>query len=271
MRFEEQQTVCIHAIPDFWDRLIHARETLLGLDYDGTLAPFHEDRMDAVPYPGIPPVLKEIRRTTVTEVVIISGRPLSELSSLMGNVGCLLIGSHGFESLSPDGHRDWRNPDDLQKRGLALAKKLGTMDVPGERLEAKIASVAIHTRGLPPDQARRIEERIWTRWKEIGDAYDLEPKRFNGGVELRSRGWDKGNVVRSLLRARPSDIFAVYIGDDETDEDAFSVIRDRGVGIKVGLPIRATAAQGFLADSSQVKLFLEKWLRKAPCRIQGES
>ena len=37
----------------FWDGLKSSRRWLLLLDYDGTLAPFHVDRMQATPYPGV--------------------------------------------------------------------------------------------------------------------------------------------------------------------------------------------------------------------------
>ena len=37
---------------DFWQELRTASRWLLLLDYDGTLAPFHQDRMKATPYAG---------------------------------------------------------------------------------------------------------------------------------------------------------------------------------------------------------------------------
>jgi trehalose-6-phosphatase len=41
-----------------------ASQSLLMLDYDGTLAPFRKDPAQAVPYPGIAPVLQELVRST---------------------------------------------------------------------------------------------------------------------------------------------------------------------------------------------------------------
>ena len=44
----------------------------------------------------------------------------------------------------------------------------------------------------------------------------------------------------------------VFLGDDVTDEDAFTELRDRGVGIVVGDDDRPTAAHFRLADTAAV-------------------
>jgi trehalose 6-phosphate phosphatase len=52
--------------------------------------------------------------------------------------------------------------------------------------------------------------------------------------ELRPNvDWDKGRAILSLLRvlgADSPDVLPIYVGDDETDEDAFEAIRERGLG-----------------------------------------
>ncbi|MGC9325753.1 MAG: trehalose-phosphatase [Desulfomonilia bacterium] len=264
MKTDSEDALSDLRIPDFWDRIASSRETFLGLDYDGTLAPFRVERMDALPEPGIPRLLDEISRSTKTDLVIISGRPVSELATLLGSVSCMLVGSHGFETMSPDGTHSFRNPDALQGRGLALAEEIGEKEGLGKRLEVKIASVALHTRGLSPEDARALQDRFCEQWNALREFHDLEIRRFNGGIELRSRGWDKGEVLLGVLQTKPEGTFSVYIGDDDTDEDAFRVIRDRGIGIKVGVPSRDTAARGFLHDIPEVKVFLETWLAYAP-------
>jgi trehalose-phosphatase len=57
----------------------------------------------------------------------------------------------------------------------------------------------------------------------------------------------------------PKVSMCVYIGDDETDEDAFEAIRARGYGIRVGDADTRTAARGFLPDVQAVREFLEAW------------
>src|SRR5215468_598001 len=62
-------------------RTAHSRALLL--DYDGTLAPFTPDRDRAFPYREIPELISEIMRHQ-TRVVLISGRPATELLFLSG-------------------------------------------------------------------------------------------------------------------------------------------------------------------------------------------
>jgi trehalose-phosphatase len=51
----------------------------------------------------------------------------------------------------------------------------------------------------------------------------------------------------------------VYIGDDVTDEDAFRMLKEKGIGIIVSTQNRPTAANFRLVDVNEVRDFL-KWL-----------
>jgi hypothetical protein len=66
-------------------------------------------------------------------------------------------------------------------------------------------------------------------------------------------------------------VFTVYIGDDETDEDAFRVMDGRGVGIRVCRSGNGTLAHGTLRDIHEVKSFLREWLDQAPGTRPGET
>src|ERR1700686_43175 len=116
----------------FFDRLRQAPSRALLLDYDGTLAPFTADRERAFPYPGIPELGAKIMRTG-TRVVLISGRPATELLFLSGILPHPEIwGSHGCERLHADGSYEVNKPSPEQSRGLKLASK------------------SLHTAGLGP-------------------------------------------------------------------------------------------------------------------------
>jgi trehalose 6-phosphate phosphatase len=54
-------------------------------------------------------------------------------------------------------------------------------------------------------------------------------------------------------------VVAVYVGDDETDEDAFRAVRDRGLGVVVRgeADERSTAARYALRDTTEVRVFLD--------------
>ena len=52
----------------------------------------------------------------------------------------------------------------------------------------------------------------------------------------------------------------LYIGDDDTDEDAFRAIAGRGVGVRIGDPHDVTAADYTLADVGEVLEFFRALL-----------
>jgi trehalose-6-phosphatase len=64
-----------------------------------------------------------------------------------------------------------------------------------------------------------------------------------------------------MLLSEPEHTLVVYVGDDETDEDAFRAIYGRGVGIKVGGYGIRTAASGRLPHGEAVLDFLRAWYR----------
>ena len=260
MAKKEGNVAEIIQIPDFWELFRKNRPRFLGLDYDGTLAPFHVDPMQARPLPGVADLVGRLAADGQTRVAIISGRPVVEVMSLLGNPPVTIIGSHGFELWPVDGARVVRQPQPIQQQGLDTIHQWIRHQPFRPKLERKVASLAVHTRGLDPVEALNIEEQIAATWGEQGLLYDLECRRFNGGVEIRCAGWDKGAALTELLDMQPEQIWPVYVGDDETDEDAFTVVRGRGIGIKVGDASWPTAAAGFLPDCTAVVDFLRTWV-----------
>ena len=67
-------------------------------------------------------------------------------------------------------------------------------------------------------------------------------------------------MLESLGYASSNDVFPVYIGDDQTDEDAFKVLRKRGqgFGILVSKVSKETDASYCLQEPSEVMFFLQR-------------
>lgn len=216
--------------------------------------------MRAFPLPGIPDLLRTLAALDGTQLAIVSGRPVAEVMALLPHLPVTFAGSHGYELWPVDGPCEVRQPTPEQRQGLDKAKAIALYRGYGHKLEYKVASLALHTRGLIKKLAEIMEQDLVTDWGRIALLYGLECRRFNGGVEIRCSGWHKGDVVAELLRRQPKDVFAVYVGDDDTDEDAFRVVGKRGIGIKVGDSSRPTAAQGFLPDCRAVESFLRAWV-----------
>lgn len=106
-------------------------------------------------------------------------------------------------------------------------------------------------------QIRKIVDGIATRHPEV------HVTRGRKVLELRpSVAWDKGRALLHLLEALglagADDVVPIYIGDDRTDEDAFSVLRGVGIGILVSTVAKQTAATFTLTDPDRVGEFLEQ-------------
>jgi len=253
----------IEGVPDFWDRLARVERSCLVLDYDGTVAPFRVDRMKAFPLDGVVDLLSQIRDGGSTHLAIMTGRPMKELLFLLGDLGIPVSASQGTEFRYPDGTWLTLLPTPRQEERLRWAEGQAAAASVAGRIERKVASVALHTRGVDPDDAERAHEKLWGIWSRDADEYDLECRHFIGGIELRLKDIDKGTALTTLLEERTEDDegICVYVGDDHTDEDALLVLKDRGIGIKVGSPDVPTHAPGRLADPYEVREFLRAWVQ----------
>lgn len=248
-------------IDGFWDTIAEAGSVALLLDYDGTLAPFHIDRLKAVPATGASETIEQLRDETDTIVALVSGRPVAEILQLMPDPGVTIIGTHGFELREPGNDTVTASitseQADLLDRAYADAKRF----VGGNRTERKAATVAAHFRGLDRIDARQFQTDILRRWLGYADTDIVEIRQFNGGVEMRVLGRDKGTAVADFLDRCPPATLPVYIGDDDTDEDAFRTVNARqGFAIRVGELTDATQATGSLATCDDVVTFLQRWI-----------
>ena len=71
---------------------------------------------------------------------------------------------------------------------------------------------------------------------------------------------NKGTASLDLMgKADQNGVLPVYMGDDQTDEDAFRILKRRGVTIFVGIPKPTiSSAQYYVKDPSEVHRFLKK-------------
>jgi trehalose-6-phosphatase len=94
---------------------------------------------------------------------------------------------------------------------------------------------------------------------------ELTDVRTVGGVKavnlLPRGGADKGVALQRARRMFACDT-VVYVGDDETDEDAFEEISKDGMALRVGDPTHpgAVLGAGGLPSPEAVVTFLERWL-----------
>lgn len=238
-----------------------ASASVLLLDYDGTLAPFHVDRNRAYPYPGVVPLLESIVERGKTKVVIISGRPLTELQRLLAPISSLeMWGSHGMERQLSDGSYHCAEVSDEDQKLLAEAEKRITAAGLLSHVELKLGGIAIHWRGLPPAEAGHVQRLAVEAWSSLAERSALKLLQFEAGLELRVARPDKGDAVRSVLADLEQHVPIAYLGDDLTDEDAFLVLNEHGLSILVREEYRQTVAGAWIKPPQQLVDFFERWL-----------
>lgn len=237
------------------------------LDYDGTLAPFRKQRDKAVPYPEVAAKLEEIVRGNHTRVVIVSGREVQEVVSLIGIEPLPeMWGVYGLQQRKADGKIEVAPVEPRHLNALCDALRWLEYQQLSGSAETKTGSVALHWRGLSPTEIEEVRGRVLLGWDAIARDTSLSLVEFDGGLEIRAPGVDKGDVVRMLLAEMGPDVPAAYLGDDVTDESAFVEIGDRGLSILVRPQWRQTAARVWLKPPDGVSDFLAGWLDA--CRQQ---
>jgi trehalose-phosphatase len=248
-------------LEDIFPGLRSARRRALLLDYDGTLAPFHVDPARAEPYPGVRQILATILAAGHTRVVVVSGRATRDLLPLLRLTPPPEVwGSHGWEPPEPGQTTVSGEADPAASTALSEAAALAPeIEARGGRIELKPCGMAVHWRGLPPTAPSLIRGWLQARWTALGLGRALAWHDFDGGVELRLPGRDKGGVVDRVLQEMGPGTVAAYLGDDLTDEDAFRAIRGRGTGILVSAQLRPTAADFLLEPPAEVLDFFARW------------
>jgi trehalose-phosphatase len=235
-------------------------QKILMLDYDGTLAPFTTERDRAIPYEGVREVLDSIQTDTETRLIIVSGRKIDDLLPLLALPREPEIwGCHGFEHLPPGG-KITRKPLPADCR-TGLENAFGWLSENGYvgYCERKAASIAFHVRGLAIGKARSLLREVRSSWEPLAGKGGLEIHNFDGGIELRYAKVNKGDVVRQVMAESGKGRFIAYLGDDRTDEDAFRVLKDRGMSVLVRDKCTETEADFWLRPPGQLIEFLQAW------------
>jgi trehalose-phosphatase len=239
--------------------LAPADRWLLVLDFDGTLSPIVEHPDAAAPADGAVDAVRAL--TGLTEVAIVSGRPVADLRGRLGDLRVTLAGGHGAEVVTADGTITALVDDpeavratlDRAERDLSALVDADE----GWQVERKDASLAVHHRRVAPATRDRLLAdviRTLEGFTDDGDGFQLLSGK--AVLELRPAGVDKGRAVAWIAEhadARPP----LVIGDDVTDEDAFAEAdRREGAGVLVADQPRGTVARWRLQDPEAVVGFL---------------
>jgi trehalose 6-phosphate synthase/phosphatase len=240
----------------------------LFLDYDGTLTPLtdHPDRAT---------LSEEMRRALLacvdrpdTDVAVISGRSLTGIRGMVEEPRLTYAGNHGLEIHGPKlAHYEHEDLVHYRQRAEALAHALDRIADHGAWTERKGPTLTFHYRAVPEAQRDALVEEA----RQIIVNAGYQPRDAHCALEARPPiGWDKGRAVLHVLResygpAWSESVRVVYVGDDETDEDAFRLLAGLAASFRVGSPNQPTAASRRLPDVDAVHRLLD-WLGRRPSR-----
>jgi alpha,alpha-trehalase len=237
----------------------------LFLDYDGTLTPIVKTPQQAVLSKTRRAALSKIALAPHITLAVISGRMISDLKKRVGLKGIYYAGNHGFEIQGPRvniTHRKALSAKPLLRKIKAELKK-SLKGIRGMIIEDKILTLSLHYRLVKARDFRticRLFPKIVAPYKKTNKIRITHGKKV---FEIRPNiAWDKGKAVLWFLKkiAKKSKAIPVYIGDDTTDEDAFKVLKRKGVTIRVG-KTRKTHAQQHLRNVNAVYKFLESLVK----------
>lgn len=222
---------------------------LVASDFDGTLAELAPTPDAVRPNAEALEALRVLGALPRTFTAVISGRALADLSTHLPDEPDLkLFGSHGGEGswrLTPLTDEQERTLTELSKGCASVAEQFK-----GAMIETKPFSVAIHYRAVERASVPAILDEI----RALSDRFPIATKLQGIEViEFLVLDVNKGRCLK-WLTFHVGAARAVFLGDDVTDESAFSVLRPQDLGFKVGAG--ESAANRRLADPTAVAGFL---------------
>ena len=239
---------------------------LLLFDYDGTLTPIVARPEDALLPDNVRLRLASLASHPRFIVGIVSGRSLSDLQDRVGVPGLIYAGNHGMEICGTG--VQFTHPEAISARPI-LQQVCSSLTqacerIPGALVEDKELTLTVHYRSVNSGLVGEVESAVTSLTSQLVADGKL---RLTGGkmvIEVRPDiPWDKGKAIEKIRELYDNRPFAVYMGDDRTDEDGFAVVQAMGgIAVFVGESRQGTVAMHQLDSPSEVsetlRLFLEE-------------
>ena len=186
--------------------------------------------------------------------IVISGRARSDLATWLSGVPVWhLSGNHGLEPWAEDAGYVAR----VNRWEHQLAQRLEQH--PGISIENKTYSLTVHYRHARPRRAALLAVQ-----SALGSLRGARLIRGKEAVSVLPRdSVHKGDALQRARRLLHCDL-AIYVGDDDTDEDAFEGTSTGAVlGVRIGSK-RRSKARFHLKDQVEIDVFLDKLIKLRP-------
>jgi len=243
------------------------RHIYLFIDYDGTLTPIVEHPDKAVISEDMRNILRDLSTKPGWSIGIISGRALKDIKRMVSLEGIIYVGNHGLEIEGPkikfESQISSRLFSIIRNLKEELTHKLSK--IKGIFVEDKNVTLSVHYRLASRSGYLLVKKIIEEIIQPFLARNKIKVSYGKKVIEIKPPvAWNKGRVVAWLL-ARQSfilgdhPIMPIYLGDDVTDEDAFGMLKNKGLTIYIGKP-KNSRAKYYLRDTQEVSEFLKKIL-----------
>jgi len=261
----------MHYLWSRWPQIqkqIRSRKNLLFLlDYDGTLTLIAPTPRQASLSPQTKLVLRRLSRKSNVTLAVISGRALVDLKRMVGLRHVAYAGNHGLELWWHNRRRTVKIPRTLKKALSEVERILSKVgrEFDGVIMENKGLSLSLHYRLVRANGLTHLKKEFWNHVMPFVRSGTIRVVKGKRVFEVRPNvPWTKGHAALWFMKklASPS-CLPIYIGDDQTDEDAFSVLKS-GITIRVGEHHRS-GARYYVRRVREVVRFLE-WVADGHAR-----
>jgi trehalose 6-phosphate phosphatase len=246
-------------------KIVGKKLLFIGLDYDGTLTPIVSHPDHARLPQDTKSLLTDLSDLPNTFVCIISGRSYEDIRKKVGIEKIIYVGNHGMEikgrGLSFSVKNSKKYKEEINKICRNLNQRL--KGIKSVWVENKGLTASVHYRLADSEDVQEVKPIVFSI---IKTCKELKLRRGKKVWEIRPNiDWSKGKAMayaldECLKKNWKRKTSVVYIGDDQTDEDAFSLLKRYGVTILVNRkPSHTSSAQYSLAHPREVIRFL-RWL-----------
>ena len=195
-------------------------------------------------------------------VGIITGRSLDVIKKKVTIPGIAYGASHGIEWDFGLGEKQNKLSKEVAAIFTVLNREVGLLVKrhPAVLRENRPFGITFHYHACPRKDWPAIKRDVIRLLWPINSNKNIKIfwERQTVDIVSRSSG-TKGDIALSLhrhfLKSSGKKLLPIYIGDGITDEDAFTVLKNIGLTIRVGKS-KASVAQYFLKKQSEVNQFL---------------
>ncbi|HVF69517.1 MAG TPA: trehalose-phosphatase [Xanthomonadales bacterium] len=238
-------------------RLKVSFHVLMLLDYDGTLTEFAKKPNHAILPAKTKKILNKLKLIKQLTLGIVSGRGVYDIKKLIGIEDIVYSGNHGLEWEIENVVYVMPGISETRELYLKILNNFGPLEkkYKGIFIEDKNLTISIHYRMLHKDLRPAFHEEFENFIVPYLQSPLIKLLKNKMVFDIMPNvKWGKGGFINWLISTQKSSPLTIYIGDDRTDEDAFSELKD-AITIKVGSG--ETEANYFLNDINDAIKFLE--------------